>query len=279
MSKKTATNFKDFAQRESIKVLEKAGFTIEKKLPHEPKVTIELKPGVKFRWAVVACTHLGGKFQQLTALKDFCNHAVNEYGVTDIWHVGDLLMGSSRRHDYIYEAFKHGSTAQHDYAAEVLPKLGPTCRWKLITGNHDEWWWTTEGVDTGLEMSIRRNDIDYVGRRAARMDVGGLYVYLHHGDGGVPYALSYKLQRAIERMNPRPDIYLIANWHSAIYMPEYAGSQLLMAPCFQAQTPFERRKGLTPTIGGFILDIEINENGSQTITPIFKTYLPVEDDY
>jgi hypothetical protein len=276
-SKKAGTDLDAFAEAESLRILEARGFTVEKKLPHEPKISIAVRKGATYRWAVVACTHLGGQFQQLTALKDFCKRAVNDYGVERIWHVGDLLMGSSRRHDYIYEAFKHGATAQHDYAAEVLPETGVP--WELITGNHDEWWWTTEGIETGVEMSRRRADIHYVGRRAARVDLGGLYVYLHHGDGGVPYALSYKLQRAIERMHPRPDVYMIANWHSAIYMPRYAGSELLMAPCFQAQTPFERRKGLTPTIGGFILDVTITDDDHRTITPRFETYDPIEDDY
>lgn len=267
-----------FAVADSIRVLEDQGYRIVKDLPHEPRVEIPVQPGKTFKWAVVSCTHLGGKFQQLTHLRDFCRFAVEEHGVERIWHVGDLLMGSSRRHDYIYEAFKHGATAQHDYAAAMLPETGVP--WELITGNHDEWWWTTEGIDTGLEMQLRRPDIHYVGRRAARLDIGGLYVYLHHGDGGMPYALSYKQQRAIERMNPRPDVYLIANWHSAIYIPGYAGSELLMSPCFQAQTPFERRKGLTPTVGGFILEFDIDELNRWTITPRFRIYKePIENDY
>lgn len=258
--------------------LQEHGYRVSKDLPHEPRVTVDVRPGERFKWAVVSCTHLGGKFQQLTHLRDFCRFAVEEHGVERIFHVGDLLMGSSRRHDYIYEAFKHGATAQHDYAAEVLPETGVP--WELITGNHDEWWYTTEGIDTGVEMSLRRPDVHYVGRRAARLDVGSLYVYLHHGDGGIPYALSYKQQRAIERMDPRPDIYLIANWHSACYLPGYAGSELLMSPCFQAQTPFERRKGLTPTVGGFILDIDIREDNTWTVTPHFRLYKHwVENDY
>jgi len=262
----------------ALQILQEKGFRVEKDLPHEPHVTIPVKPGQTFKWAVVSCTHLGGKFQQLTHLRDFCKRAVEDHGVDRIWHVGDLLMGSSRRHDYIYEAFKHGATAQHDYAAEVLPELGVP--WELITGNHDEWWYTTEGIDTGVEMAHRRPDINYIGRRAARLDIGGLYVYLHHGDGGIPYALSYKQQRAIERMNPRPDVYLIANWHSAIYIPGYAGSELLMSPCFQAQTPFERRKGLTPTVGGFILEIKIEDHGHWEVTPRFHIYKDMIDhDY
>jgi hypothetical protein len=109
------------ADRDVIGVLEERGFRVLKDHPHEPRIDIPLRPGGAYRWAVVACTHLGGKFQQLTHLKDFCKRAVEVYGVSGIFHAGALLMGSSRRHDYVHEAFIHGATAQHDYAAENLP--------------------------------------------------------------------------------------------------------------------------------------------------------------
>lgn len=259
--------------------LQQQGYRIERDLPHEPRVTLPVRAGATFRWAAVACTHLGGKFQQLTYLKQFCKFAVEERGVTDLWHIGDLVNGSSRRHDYIYENFIHGATAQCDYAAENLPAFKGV-KWHFVEGNHDEWYEATEGFIVGEEMALRRPDMEYVGRRAAWLNIGPLSVYMHHGSGGMPYALTYKLQRAIERMNPRPDVYMIANWHSAVYAPGYAGCELLMAPCFQSTTPFERGKGLTPTIGGFILNIDIAEDNTWRVIPefmLFKT--PIEKDY
>lgn len=259
-------------------LLQEKGYRVEKDLPHEPRVTVPVRKGATFKWAVVSCTHFGGKFQQLTHLRDFCQRAADQ-GVTDFWHVGDLLNGSSHRHDYVYENFKHGATEQIEYAVEHLPKI-PGGQWRLISGNHDDWWHATEGIESGKHIAAERDDVEYLGRRAMMVDIGGVSVYVHHGEGGIPYALSYKQQRAIERMNPRPDIYMIANWHSMLYIPGYAGSELLMSGCFQATTPFERRKGLSPTVGGWILDLCIDEYDVWHIKPEAIVYKQmVEKDY
>lgn len=261
-----------------VEHLEKSGYRVERDLPHQPHVVIPVRKATHFRWAFISCTHLGGKYQQLTHLRDFCKRAVDQ-GVTDIFHVGDVTNGSSRKHNYVYENFKHGATAQIEYAAEVLPQH-EGIKWHLLSGNHDDWWDKTEGIESVRHIAQRREDMEYLGKRAMWLRAGPLSMYVRHASGGLGYALTYKLQRSIERMNPRPDIYAIANWHSAAHAPGYGGSELIMTPCFQAQTPYEDEQGLTPTIGGLILDIDVDKSNVWSIRPnwvIYKT--AIDHDY
>ena len=257
-----------------IAALEAAGFQVRKTLPHEPKVRIEGKPGTHYRCAVVCCTHLGNVAQQLTHLHDFYRYAESK-GYEEFWNAGDTTDGPDSMHrDAVHEHFKHSFDEVVDYwvANYPKPKSGKT---RLILGNHDESWLKDpSGSNIGKRLAALRPDVEYIGRRAADVRVGGVRVYIIHGAGASAYARSYKVQKIVEAIPParRPDILLAGNWHVPAYIPSYIGVESFMLPSFEATTPFITSIGKESVIGGLLLDIELGQRGLRDIKVEWRLY-------
>jgi len=75
------------------------------------------------------------------------------------------------------------------------------------------------------------------------------------------YALSYKAQRDINnRPSDRlPDILVYGHFHTSYYM-YYRGIHFLQTPCFKDIGIYEKRKGLNPTIGFWVVTVKLNDN-------------------
>lgn len=262
------------ASQQMIAALESQGYRISKALPHEPVVRLKGAPGTRYRCAVVCCTHLGNVAQQLTYLHDFYRYAESQ-GITEFWNAGDTTDGPDSMHrDAVHEHFLHTFDAAVDYwvANYPKPKHGKT---RLILGNHDESWLKDPaGADIGRAIALRRPDVEYVGRRAAEVHVGGLRIYLLHGAGGASYARSYKLQKIVEGFAPsrRPHILLAGNWHVPAAIPDYLGCDAFMLPSFEKSTPFITSLGKESVIGGLLLDIELGQAGARSLTATWKLY-------
>jgi hypothetical protein len=95
-----------------------------------------------------------------------------------------------------------------------------------------------------------------------------------HPSGGVPYAISYRLQKTVEQIayselsgiaygsKERPSIRFVLSGHLHIQMQAMFGSILgLQAGCFEGQTNYLKRKGLFPSIGGWIIKASLGKNG------------------
>jgi len=264
-------------ERIARELLQEQGYRVQRDLPHEPRVTIPAKPGQVYRCAVVCCTHFGNVHQELGALEEFCHYAESK-GIEDFWHAGDAVDGSEAMHrDAPYEHFKHGYSAQANYMVEVLPRL-KSGRWKYILGNHEESFLKGDGGDVGDLVSAKRPDVEYLGRRAAAVKIGSTRFYIMHGAGGTSYARSYKLQKRIEQFNDedRPHVLLMGNYHVAAHIPRYQNCEGFMLPCFEQQTPFLKGLGLSPVIGGLILEIEIGDKTPRAVRVEWRTYRPTE---
>ena len=94
--------------------------------------------------------------------------------------------------------------------------------------------------------------------------------------------MSYKPQKMIEAMqaDTKPNILAIGHYHKGEYL-FYRNVHAFQTCCFQAQTPFERGKGIAISMGGWIITIKVDERGYiQSITPeLIPFYTPIKDDY
>lgn len=258
--------------------LSQEGYRVQRDLPHEPRVYIPAKQGTLYRCAVVCCTHLGNVHQELGHFEEFCSYALAQ-GIEDFWHAGDAVDGSEAMHrDAPYEHFKHGFTAQGNYMVDVLPRVP---KWRYILGNHCESFLNGDGGDVGDFVAAKRDDVEYIGRRAADIRVGPVRIYIMHGKGSTSYARSYKLQKRVEQFEDesRPHVLLMGNYHVAAHVPQYQNCEAFMLPCFERQTPFLKGIGLNPVIGGLILEIEIGEHGPRTVKTEWRMYRPTRTDY
>jgi calcineurin-like phosphoesterase family protein len=273
------------AQRaEAMHLLESEGYIVHKPRPPEEEVTTldvtHLTSKDRLRLGIVACTHFGSKYQQLTALRDFCTYADRTARVDAFVHAGDLQDGPVKRHKNPHEVFKHDYDAMLDYAVDVLPRTRKP--WHIIGGNHDGWWIDDGGPNLIKALCERRDDCTYLGQDLGYLRFKNTIIEVFHFDSGSAYAYSYKPQKHIESLDTRrkPHVSLIANFHKfcALY---YRNVFTIQLPAFQAQTGWMARKSLVSEVAGVILDIGLHPKGLAPVTKIeaVYTYEPREKDW
>jgi len=244
-------------------ILSAKGYVVEKMTDDkmDRRFVIEQKIEREIKIGVISCTHLGSKYQQLTSLLEFYQICSNS-GVHHIFHCGDLLDGIDVYPGQEYEIFQHGLDAQVSYAIEKYPKIEGVKTY-LIAGNHDYSFIKKAGADALDIIARQRPDIVYLGAYGAYPQVGNLKIYLSHGHAGNPYARSYRLQKMIEQFSSeaKPDFFFLGHYHTNCILPHYRNVFAIQLPSFQAQTPYLRRMGLYPEIGGYILTLKLNDEG------------------
>lgn len=215
--------------------------------------------------AVVSDTHFGSKYCMRDAMCEFVRHAY-EQGARHVLHSGDMLDGCYKHGQW--ELSHHGVDDQIDDALATLPRLDGLS-YHYITGNHDETFTDSTGLDTGRLIadrarSIGRTDLHYYGCRGARLRLGNVRVELWHPRKGNAYALSYQLQNHIRDypVGVKPDILIAGHWHRAIYF-EQRGVHAVSAPCWQSGlSSFGKSLGGAPSIGGWLLSWETTHHGT-----------------
>lgn len=233
------------------------------------------------KFAIIGDTQLGSKYAQISHLKNFYEICASE-GIKDVYHTGDVTDGLKMRSGHEYELYK---TSADDMVQDVIdnyPKIdGITTH--FITGNHDASIYKQVGYDIGNTITEKRPDMKYLGRDCALIFLTpNCKLELRHPWDGTAYALSYKPQKMIEAMesDSKPNILAIGHYHKAEYL-FYRNVHCLQTGCFQGQTPYTRGKGISVHIGGWIVTIHVDKNG--TITRFGSEFIPyyssIKDDY
>lgn len=236
--------------------------------------------GRTYRFAVLSCTQIGSKYQQMTHLHSFYK-LCKKRGIDLVLHCGDLVDGSKVYRGQEYELFLHGADQQRDYVIKNYPKI-EGINTKVILGNHDESFWKTDGYNIVRAICDQREDMDYLGDYLAFITIDKIKIALMHGAGGVAYARSYKVQKIIEQLAPevKPHMLFIGHWHVQAHIPAYRNVEGISIGCFQSQTPFLTRLGLSPNIGGLVVEMRVDDNGLLGFkTEWIPYYAPIKDDY
>ncbi len=250
-------------------------------LPPQPKhdSTYELQLGSEnhLRLGVVSDTHLGSRFEQLSALRRFYQYGT-DCGVRAFLHAGDWLQGVYSKRKFTQAVHAYGADAQVAYAAAVYPKADvPTYG---ITGNHDDTFYIDSGANTLRQLAALREDIIYLGQDACHLTIDGLRIYLIHPEGGGSYAKTYRPQKVVEAL-PRDkevQLALIGHFHNRASF-DWQDMEVIMLPCFQGQYGWLVRKALYPSIGGVILDIWYDGDSITRITQEFVRYKELAHDW
>jgi predicted phosphodiesterase len=243
--------------------------------------------GTIVKFGAFSCPHFGSRQQQLTLLESFYDRCVAE-GVTDIFCAGDIAEGDGTVYKgQRFDVFVHGADRQAAYIIEKFPKRKGV-RTHAIAGNHDMSFWQHGGVDILERVASQRSDILYYGPYGARLNYGGVDIYISHGDGNSSYARSHKQQRRIEQFAPeqKPEVYFLGHYHTWDYLPMYRNVVSWQLGCFQSQTDFLKRKGVYPEIGGLLLTIYKGTKGAdrpggfvRVICEVVPYYVPNSDDF
>lgn len=231
--------------------------------------------------AIMGDTQLGSKYAQITYLKKFYDICKKE-GIKDIYHTGDITDGLKMRPGHEYELYEVSADDMIEDVVKNYPKYDGM-KTHFITGNHDASLYKHVGYDIGKAIAMKRPDMDYLGRDCAVVKLtDNCTLELRHPWDGTAYALSYKPQKMVESMesDSKPNILAIGHYHKAEYL-FYRNVHVLQTGCFQSQTPFTRGKGISVNLGGWIVTIEVEKDGTvKSIAPKFiPFYKSIKDDY
>ena len=271
---------KKYLQRNRNKVpTQNVGPIIQNQEPSMHKAKWDGAKVLKF--AIMGDTQFGSKYAQITHLHEFYDICEKE-GITDVYHTGDITDGLKMRPGHEYELYEHSADGQLDDVVAFYPKRnGITTH--FITGNHDASLYKHVGHDIGRAIARMRPDMEYLGRDAAVVYLTPkCTLELRHPWDGSAYSISYKSQKMVEAMesDSKPNILAIGHYHKTEYL-FYRNVHVLQTGCFQGQTPFTRGKGISVHLGGWIVTVRVDEDGTiqsfgQEFIPFYKS---IKDDY
>lgn len=220
---------------------------------------------------LISDTHLCSKYDRLDILRYLYNKADKE-GVKHILHSGDFTDGRSNRPEQVYELREPSFEGQVQYCIDKYPKFnGKTY---VIQGNHDNWWYKSNGSEIMRPIAKEREDIVYLGSDVADLKIGKLKIRLFHGQGGIAYAKSYKIQKYLDTIpiSEKPDILQTGHIHQAFYYKQ-DNTHCFQTSCLEDQTPYCRGLGLANDKSCWWVDVEFDNNGNvYSIKPELETF-------
>lgn len=268
-----------------IDILNKEGYDIRlnnetkeveeiKSFKFVPKFTkINYKKYIKI--GLLGDTHFGSIYQQLSLLHEAYN-IMSKEGVNFVIHAGDLTDGPLEMHKRTpEEVFIKDTDEMIDYVIKNYPKSSFKT-YVLDSGTHDTFWKRYYGINVVRRICENRPDLILRRGDDAQFVLQGsenVIVRVVHPVGGVAYARSYKPQKLLEgilgefleRISPYekektfqlPHIFALGHFHVYNHLFQ-GGVECFSLPCFQAQTPYLRDKGLYPNIGFIIVELHFD---------------------
>lgn len=257
----------------------------------DPEKLSQLSNSSEIVFGIVSDPHFGSKSCQITALNEFAQ-IMKHKGVHHVFVPGDLVAGFDVYPGQIHDVYAMDADGQADSALVNLPT---GFDWYVLGGNHD-YSFIKRGGGYNIISTIasKRADIHYIGFDKATIPIlKNVDLMCVHPSGGVPYAVSYRLQKNIEQITiselqnvvrgvkDKPSIRFVLLGHLHIQMQAMFGS-IWGAQCgtFEGQTNYLKRKGLVPSVGGWIVKASLGHNGLlKNFESKFYIFDEIEDDW
>ncbi len=232
--------------------------------------------------AVASDLHFGSKYHLRHQLLDFLHRAYAS-GVRNFLLPGDDLDGCYRHGRW--ELTHHGFQDQVEDFCKGLPHWRDA-NYYGISGNHDETFEKESGmvVHSAIEDHFRaqgRRDLHMLGARGAYLRLRaprerrGILVELWHPLKGPAYALTYGIQKHIEKYSPgqKPDMLFVGHWHQSVYTV-IRGVHAMSCGTFQGGGgSFGKALGGAPSIGGWVVEWAVTPEGAvRHVKPTWSAY-------
>jgi hypothetical protein len=237
----------------------------------------------RYRFGVVADSHLGSKYERLDALNDIYDRFSRE-GITRVYHAGNWIEGEAYFNRT--EIHTHGMDAQLRYLAKHYPQRPGIVTYAVTGNDHEGWYAKREGIDIGnrAETIMRdagRTDWVNMGFMEAHITLRNANsgktatAALVHPGGGSAYADSYVVQKILESLDggEKPAFAMYGHYHKAL-AGEYRNVFWVLVPSTKDQDTFMRGKRIRSVVGGGIVELEQDPNtgGLVGMTPTIWRY-------
>ena len=258
--------------------------------PEPPQVLFDAQ---HIRFGIYADMHKGSKEEQITAFRHWIGYARDE-GIEVFFGLGDYTAGRGVYRGQDLDLYLFTADEQLNALEQDLQPL-PNETHILLGGNHDFAHLRNGYTDVVARFCEKYPNAHFAGYDLADIpltsDTG---IRLWHPSGGKPYATSYRLQKGMEAMayeqllnlsreasEENPIIKVIAAGHIHVDAKVHEGAILgLQCACFEGQTNYLKRKSIYPQIGGYIVDLWLDDRGNIARERIeFSKYQPIEEDY
>lgn len=220
---------------------------------------------------LISDTHLCSKYDRLDILR-YLYAKADDRGVKHILHSGDFTDGRSNRPEHVYELKELSYDGQVDYCVDKYPRFSGNTY--VISGNHDNWWYKSNGSEIVKSISKQRDDIIYLGPDVADVKIGKLKIRLFHGSGGMAYAKSYKVQKYLDSipLDEKPHILQTGHTHQSFYLKQ-DNTHCFQTGCLEDLTPFSRSMGFSGDKSCWWVTVNFDNKGSvHSITPELETF-------
>jgi len=235
--------------------------------------------------------HFGSKACQITALNEFCE-ICKKQGVKFMFTPGDVFAGFNVYRGQLFDLYAISSGEQEE---SVIVNLPQGFEWYMLGGNHDySFIKSGPGHNAFNILTSARKDTHYCGFDEAVVPIlKGIDLKMWHPSGGVPYALSYRLQKGIAQIafhelqnvsssiKEKPTIRFVLAGHLHIQMQAMFGS-IFGAQCgsFEGTNNLLKRLGIVPSIGGWIIKATLGKNNLlRNFDAKFYMFEEIEDDW
>ena len=242
-------------------------------------------------FGVPADLHFGSKACQITALNEFCEICRKE-SVKFMFTPGDVFAGFNVYRGQLFDLYAISSGEQEE---SVIVNLPQGFEWYMLGGNHDySFIKSGPGHNPFNILTSARKDTHYCGFDEAVVPIlKGVDLKMWHPSGGVPYALSYRIQKGIEQiafhelqnisrsLKDRPTIRFVLSGHLHVQMQALFGS-IFGAQCgsFEGTNNLLKRKGIVPAVGGWIIKATLGKNNLlKCFDAKFYLFEEIEDDW
>lgn len=237
------------------------------------------------RFGVASDKHFNSKFAQITNMNRLYD-VFEQEGIENVYDPGDLDEGEKMRKGHEYECYNQGADDHVEEVVKNHPRRtvnGRPMKTYFITGNHDLSFVKRSGLDIGSMIANKRDDMVYLGQSWALINLTPTCTMeLRHPADATAYAISYKTQKMIDAMfgGEKPNILVVGHYHKAEYL-FYRNVHAIQAGCLQGQTPFMRNKGLAAMMGGWIVEIRVDDEGGvdRIKLEFVPFYYTQKDDY
>lgn len=243
----------------------------QSQISHKKDIDINIWEPWEIKLWIVSDTHLNNKLCDIESLHKFYEDADKEW-VDAFIHAGDLTDWINVYPWHIYELMNLSFDDQLKYVEENYPKI----EWKqtyFISWNHDEARLKQGGMNFGNVVSKLRDDMIHLGFYNANIHLNWFSLELQHWWWWSPYAISYHLQKYMERIPQKEpiDLFVLWHYHRELFMM-YRWALALLPWAFLKENLLAKRFKLGNNIAGWLLDIKRDKDWKVTYAPILHKY-------